>query len=93
MMITYRASGGKLIHVTCEREGKIKDIRITGDFFLIPEESIESLERSLIGITADKSIVERKVMAFFDRGKTLLGATPEDFLYAILLAIGMRRNH
>ncbi len=48
----YKA--GKLIRVKAKFMGEvIEDIRITGDFFLYPEESIESIEKSLRGTTVE----------------------------------------
>ncbi len=45
----YKA--GKLIRIKAEFEGeKIRKIRITGDFFLYPEEAIERIESSLKGL-------------------------------------------
>ncbi len=42
----YKA--GKLIRIRAEFQGdKIRKIRITGDFFLYPEEAIEKIENSL----------------------------------------------
>jgi len=91
MRITYRGSSGKLIHVSCEVDDRtIERIKITGDFFLIPEESIESLETTLIGTAAEKEAISNKVAEFFSKDKTLLGATPEDFVRAILLAAEIR---
>ena len=42
---------GKLIRVKAKFEDdRIKSVRITGDFFLHPEEAIEKIEKSLIGV-------------------------------------------
>ena len=44
----YKA--GKLIRVKAKfNKDTIKSIKITGDFFLYPEEKIESIEQSLVG--------------------------------------------
>ena len=46
----YKVPGGKLIKISLvEDNGRIQDLKITGDFFLHPEDFIESLERALIG--------------------------------------------
>ncbi len=52
---------GKLIRVDAIfRDGKIEKIKITGDFFLHPEDKIEELENSLEGreITQVKNIAQ-----------------------------------
>jgi hypothetical protein len=53
---TRKAGDGKLLKVSIRSElGIIKDVRITGDFFAIPEEAIESIERSLEGVDISKA--------------------------------------
>lgn len=89
MRTTYRAPGGKLIHVECaSKGGQLERIKITGDFFLIPEDSIQSLEGKLLGLRADRASIGQTVADFFNGGRTLVGATPDDFVRAILLALG-----
>jgi lipoate-protein ligase A len=42
----YKAPGGKLVRVRLKEEhGLIRSVRITGDFFLVPEESLGTLEK------------------------------------------------
>jgi len=85
---TYKVEGGKLIKVQLlERDGKIHEIKITGDFFLHPEDLIEDLEKALIG----KPLKERDLAECIrnliqNREATLLGASPEDFAKCILMA-------
>lgn len=46
--IDYKVPGGKLVRIDADvEEGYIKDIHITGDFFMHPEESIAEVEASL----------------------------------------------
>jgi len=45
-----KVSGGKLLKVAVRSQGgTIEDIRITGDFFIYPEEALELLEAKLKG--------------------------------------------
>jgi lipoate-protein ligase A len=39
----------------------INSIRITGDFFLYPEESLDALEANLIGTKLEKDAVKQKI--------------------------------
>ncbi len=39
---------------------EIKSIKITGDFFLHPEETIEKLEVSLVGVKLEKESIKNK---------------------------------
>ena len=44
----YKAPGGKMLRVRLkERDGRIESAKISGDFFLIPEESLSKLEKML----------------------------------------------
>jgi len=54
-------SGGKLLKVTVRSEGGvIHEVRVTGDFFVHPEEALEMMEEALRGvsITAVRRILE-----------------------------------
>src|SRR5436189_1545085 len=43
----YKAPGGKMLRIRIrEKDGRIESAKISGDFFLIPEESLSKLERS-----------------------------------------------
>jgi lipoate-protein ligase A len=87
---TYKVEGGKLIKVQLrEREGKIQEIRITGDFFLHPEELIEELEKALIGKPLKERDLAESIRSLIQKKEaTLLGAAPEDFAKCILIAGG-----
>jgi lipoate-protein ligase A len=57
-------SGGKLLKVTVRSEnGVIQEVRITGDFFVHPEDSVEEIERVLQGITVKsvRGVLKEKV--------------------------------
>jgi len=49
-----KVPGGKLVKVSAEFGETIKSVKITGDFFLHPEEAIELIEKSLLGIGANE---------------------------------------
>ncbi|RLE54824.1 MAG: lipoate--protein ligase family protein [Candidatus Methanomethylicota archaeon] len=82
----YKAA--KLIKVKLNIEnGKIKDIRITGDFFMYPEDAIRNLERALIGSEYKEEIIKNKIKSFMvkENIQTPL-ITPGDFVKAIMNA-------
>lgn len=87
---TYKVEGGKLIKVQLlERDGKIHEIKITGDFFLHPEDLIEDLEKALIGKPLKERDLAESIRSLIqNREATLLGASPEDFAKCILMAGG-----
>ena len=86
----YKSPGGKLIKVRVwliEGGQNISRIRITGDFFLHPEESIEDLEACLVGASLEGGQIEERVAGFLQGDVELIGAGPEDFSAAIEKAI------
>jgi len=82
----YKGPGGKLVRIRLtEDRGLIRQIKITGDFFLIPEESLPKLEKML----EDAPIREKELRLLVDRffrGTEAkgLGITPDDLVKAIL---------
>ena len=84
----YKVAGGKLIRIQLvKKEGRIEKLKITGDFFLHPEELIEDLEKALVGQALNMPDLDEFIGAFIERrGATLLGASPEDFAKCITMA-------
>jgi hypothetical protein len=84
----YKAPGGKLVRIRLEEEqGLIRSVKITGDFFLVPEEGLGKLERML----EDAPLREAELRLLVDRffrgtGAQGLGVAPDDFVKAILSA-------
>lgn len=85
----HKAPGG-LIRVTLEEfDDRIKDIVISGDFFLVPSDSIVAIEKALVGVkTTGTEITERLRKVYADKRIDSPGVTPEDFDTAVKLAIG-----
>jgi lipoate-protein ligase A len=84
----HKVQGGKLIRVLLEEEGgRIARIRITGDFFLHPEDSIFELEKALEGSELEEAPLLNRIREVYRRmGTSSVGAAPEDFARAILEA-------
>ena len=62
--VTKTAKLGKIVKIKLSYKQKsqvIDSIKITGDFFLHPEETIENLERGLVGIKLEKDELENKI--------------------------------
>jgi lipoate-protein ligase A len=82
----YKRMGGKLIGISFNYNGGIfSDVIIYGDFFIFPEESIDSLEKSLEG----KSLSEvlSCIEDFFSSDVEFYGITKEDLAEAFMRAI------
>ena len=70
-----------------EEQGLIRSIKITGDFFLVPEESLSKLEKMF----EDAPLREAELRLLVDRffrgtGAQGLGVSPDDFVKAIMSA-------
>jgi lipoate---protein ligase len=82
----YKAPGGKMVRVRLtEKDGRIETLKISGDFFLVPEESLSKLEKMLVDTRLDEGELKLLVDRFF-RGTQAqgLGVSPDDFVKAIL---------
>lgn len=85
---SYKIPGGKLVKVklwvTSER---IDRVTILGDFFLHPEETIETIETSLVGLEFDADTLLNAIVDVMRRSEaTLIGAAAEDLIKAIMMA-------
>ncbi|OLD12104.1 hypothetical protein AUF78_00425 [archaeon 13_1_20CM_2_51_12] len=86
----YKALGGKLVRVRLKEEkGLIQSVKITGDFFLVPEESLVKLEKMLEDAPLREQELRLLVDRFFQATRAQgLGVSSDDFVKAILLARG-----
>lgn len=84
----YKAAGGKLVRVRLtEEEGKIKSVQISGDFFLIPEDSFSILEKMLEGAPLQEANLRKIVGRFFEMSQVQsLGVSGDDLVQALLSA-------
>lgn len=86
----YKAVGGKLLRVrmtvSAENPPVIQTLRITGDFFMHPEEAIEDLEQRLTGAPLDETVLRERVQTFFAGDVQVVGADVSDFVTALLKA-------
>ena len=86
----FKVQGGKLLKISLEHSGgKISSIKIAGDFFLHPEEAIESLEKGLAGTALEENEIKRKIELIVEKNKIqLFGFAPPDLAKAALMAVG-----
>jgi lipoate-protein ligase A len=84
----FKIPEGKLVKIELGfLFGKIKTVKINGDFFIHPEEGIEQLEKSLNGIALDnESICAAIDNAAKKNSLQLYGVTAEGIAEAIMLA-------
>lgn len=83
----YKVKGGKLLRCSLRMDNNvISSIKITGDFFMYPEEKIESLEQMLMGVKMDKESIREKMNAFLSSDVQVVGADAEDFVKLVMSA-------
>jgi lipoate-protein ligase A len=78
MFIQEKVPGGKMVGIDVEFcEGKIEKIRISGDFFLHPENTLTLIEESLIGKTVDAA--GEVISGILEQNNAqLIGVRPQD---------------
>ncbi|GAA2750663.1 lipoyl protein ligase domain-containing protein [Amnibacterium kyonggiense] len=87
----YKVPGGKLVVVDLGVEDdRISAFRLAGDFFLEPDDALEAIDRSLIGLPADASAADLAgaVRRALPEGAVLLGFSSEAVATAVRRAIG-----
>lgn len=90
MRCEEKIAGGKLIAMELRTSGGVvARAKITGDFFLHPEEAIILVERSLEGLplSAGEAEVARRIRLALE-GSRLIGATADDFARLFRRAAG-----
>lgn len=91
----YKTPGGKLIAVDFDVvDGVLTDVRITGDFFLYPEEALVELIAALEGLSVElsESEIAERVRVAMPRDAELLGSSPEAIGGAVRRALAANGN-
>ncbi|MFH1590608.1 MAG: biotin--protein ligase [archaeon] len=86
---TRKIPGGKLVRLDISFSDSIISCKITGDFFLHPEDAINPLETSLLGLSFpldEKKASERLKSALRKADATLIGATAEEIASILMEA-------
>jgi lipoate---protein ligase len=85
-----KTPGGKLIAVDFDVvEGALRNVVVTGDFFLYPEEALGPLASSIEGMPASMTEVDyaARVRTALSEGVELLGSSPEALATAVVRAL------
>jgi lipoate-protein ligase A len=85
-----KIAGGKLIRVDVVYSGQIEQVKITGDFFLHPEELITVIEENLAGAAiplSKDSLVEQVKTILKNNDATVIGFSPEDLISVLADAV------
>jgi len=87
---TKKVTGGKLVRVKIEADNMIRNMKICGDFFLHPEESIPYVEERLHSLSrgASQSVFTQEIeKALAERRAAFIGITPDDLAATIIEAL------
>jgi len=74
---------GKLLRLDVTYEDYIESLKITGDFFLHPEETLDQIVSELTGVTVpiQKDVLLRKTRFILDNNEAeMIGITIEDLI-------------
>lgn len=89
-----KVHGGKLVKAEVDFAHSVNYVKLTGDFFLHPEESIEKIEASMRGMDADlphDRIAERVKRAVEEHGIVLFGLTEDAIARVVKQAMDKER--
>ncbi len=90
MIASRKVKEGKLVKVEVECDGFIKKIKITGDFFLHPEDILEKIEKSILGLgkdTSTEAIASRIHEITGANDAQMIGVSPESLAQVIREAL------
>ncbi len=91
----YKTPGGKLVAVDFEvADGTLRNVMISGDFFLYPEEALTVLTGALEGVSVELSESElaQEVRAAMPRDAEILGSSPEAIGAAVRRALAQNED-
>jgi lipoate-protein ligase A len=88
MIVQEKVPGGKMVCADVDiAQGRISRVKITGDFFLHPEDTLIKIEDALVGVSLDE--VGAKVANCLEENKAqLIGVSPEDIERLVKRAAG-----
>jgi lipoate-protein ligase A len=87
----YKVPGGKLVVVDLGiAADRLANVRLSGDFFLEPDDALEAIDAALTGMPADSDAADLadRVRSALPAGAVLLGFTPEAVATTVRRAVG-----
>lgn len=90
----YKVPGGKLVVVDLANvDGRLREVQVSGDFFLEPDRALDVINGALAGLPADNSeaaladAIRDALADAFGDDATLFGITPEGVAIAVHRAL------
>ncbi len=83
MKIDYKVKGGKLLRINFNiNDNKITDFKLSGDFFIYPENEIDNIESILVGKKYFE--ISNILESYLEKNKiTIIGFSPNDVQNAV----------
>ncbi len=84
----HKSRGGLIRSFVTEESGILKDITISGDFFLLPEEALFKIIEQLKGTPANREEIQKNIEKIY-RNESIQspGTAPADFTESIMKAL------
>ena len=79
-----------MIRIKIEADAEINAVRINGDFFLHPEDSLPEIEKNLVGLstaTDHPAIAQRIHESLLTQKAAFIGVSPEDIAGTLIEAL------
>ena len=86
----FKVPGGKLVVVDLDvADGRLANVRLSGDFFLEPDDALPLIDAALTGLPADADgkTISAAVQAALPEGAVLLGFSPDAIATAVRRAV------
>lgn len=84
----HKSKGGLIRSFVVTENGIIKDVTISGDFFLFPEEALFKITGHLKGTPANRETLRKNIEeTYIKENIQSPGTTPSDFTEAIMKAL------
>lgn len=84
----HKSRGGLIRSFVNIENGRIKDITISGDFFLFPEEAIFKMLENLKGTSANREEILKNIEYTYEKENIQSpGTAPSDFAESIIKAL------
>ncbi len=84
----HKSKGGLIRSFVTAENGKIKEISLSGDFFLFPEEALFKILENLKGTPLKRDDIQKNIEETYEKEKIQSpGTAPSDFAEAIMKAL------